>query len=519
MTEQQTTDHVTDETSARPDKLESLNPATGDVVGVHAINDAAAVEAAVARAREAAGWWAGLGFDGRKEVLGQWRGVLTRRMAQLADVVHQETGKPHADAALEIGLAIDHLAWVGSHAEKVLGRKRVAPGLLLANQAASVEYLPLGVVGVIGPWNYPVFTPMGSIAYALAAGNAVVFKPSELTPGVGVWLADSLAEVVPHHALLQTVTGYGETGAALCRAAIDKLAFTGSTATAKRVMATCAERLTPVLIEGGGKDALLVDHDADLAAAADAAAWGAFSNAGQTCIGVERVYVHTAVYDRFLAELTQRAEGLHAGVDVDAKIGPMTMPSQLDVVRSHIDDALARGGRAVVGGPDAVGERFVQPTVLVEVPEDSMAVTEETFGPTVTVARVRDMDEAVERTNAGRYGLGATVFSAARGPEIARRLRSGMTSINSVIAFAGVPGLPFGGVGDSGFGRIHGPDGLKEFTYAKAVTRQRFKPLLNLTTFERTPEQDLSFATLLAALHGRASQLPKRPLAVRRRRR
>jgi acyl-CoA reductase-like NAD-dependent aldehyde dehydrogenase len=474
------------------------------------------VDAAVARAREAAGWWAGLGFDGRKEVLGQWRGVLTRRMAQLADLVHQETGKPHADAQLEIGLAIDHLAWVGSHAEKVLGRRRVSPGLLLANQAASVEYLPLGVVGVIGPWNYPVFTPMGSIAYALGAGNAVVFKPSELTPGVGLWLADSLREVVPDHALLQTVTGFGETGAALCRADIDKLAFTGSTATGKRVMATCAERLTPVLIEAGGKDALLVDADADVTAAADAAAWGAFSNAGQTCIGVERVYVHERVHDQFVDELTRRAKAIHAGVDADAKLGPMTMPSQVDVVRRHVADALARGGRAVVGGEETIGERFVQPTVLVDVPEDSVAVTEETFGPTVTVTRVRDMDQAVELANAGRYGLGSTVFSAKRGMELARRLRSGMTAVNSVIAFAGVPGLPFGGVGDSGFGRIHGPDGLREFTYAKAVTRQRFKPVLNLTTFDRTAEQDTMFATLLTALHGRATQLPKRPLRMRR---
>ncbi|MCM3516414.1 aldehyde dehydrogenase family protein [Nocardioides sp. P86] len=491
--------------------FDSLDPATGDVVGTHPVDDAAAVDAAVARARQSAGWWAALGFDGRKEVLAQWRGVLTRRIGQLAAVVHAETGKPHADAALEIGLAIDHLAWVGAHAEKVLGRKRVSPGLLLSNQTASVEYLPLGVVGVIGPWNYPVFTPMGSIAYALAAGNAVVFKPSELTPGVGRWLADSLREVVGDRALLQVVTGFGETGAALCRADIDKLAFTGSTATGKRVMATCAERLTPVVIEAGGKDALLVDADADVTAAADAAAWGAFSNAGQTCIGVERVYVHEQVYDRFLAELSDRARAVHAGNDPAAKLGPMTMASQVDVVRSHVSDALRRGGRAVVGGEDTVGERFVQPTVLVDVPEDSLAVTEETFGPTVTVRKVRDMDEAVALTNAGKYGLGSTVFSAKRGPEIARRLRTGMTAVNSVISFAAVPGLPFGGVGDSGFGRIHGPDGLKEFTYAKAVTRQRFKPVLNLTTFDRTPEQDTTFATLLAALHGRASQLPKRP--------
>ncbi len=298
-----------------PDKLESINPATGDVVGIHTVDDTASVDAAVARAREASHWWAGLGFDGRAEVLGQWRGVLTRRMAQLGDVVHQETGKPHGDAQLEIGLAIDHLAWIGSHARKVLGRRRVSPGLLLANQAASVEYLPLGVVGVIGPWNYPVFTPMGSIAYALGAGNAVVFKPSELTPGVGVWLAESLREVVPDHDLLQVVIGGGETGAALCRADIDKLAFTGSTRTAKVVMATCAENLTPVLIEAGGKDAMLVDDDADVDAAADAAAWGAFSNAGQTCTGIERVYVHDRVHDRFVAELTRRAGTIHAGTD------------------------------------------------------------------------------------------------------------------------------------------------------------------------------------------------------------
>ncbi|HVH94926.1 MAG TPA: aldehyde dehydrogenase family protein, partial [Nocardioidaceae bacterium] len=279
------------------EKLESINPATGDVVGVYAIDDAAAVDAAVARARHTAQWWASGTFDERRRVLDQWKSVLTRRMAQLADVVHQETGKPHGDAQLEIGLAIEHLAWAAAHAGKVLGPRRVPSGLLLANQVASVEYLPLGVIGVIGPWNYPVFTPMGSIAYAIAAGNAVVFKPSELTPGVGAWLADSLREVLPEQALLQTLIGCGETGAALCRAAIDKLAFTGSTATGKKVMAACAENLTPVIIEAGGKDALLVDEDADVVAAADAAAWGAFSNAGQTCIGVERVYVHERVYD------------------------------------------------------------------------------------------------------------------------------------------------------------------------------------------------------------------------------
>ncbi|HSE09260.1 MAG TPA: aldehyde dehydrogenase family protein [Nocardioidaceae bacterium] len=490
-------------------KVESLNPATGDVVGVHVVDEAADVEAAVARAREAAAWWAGLGFDGRRSILNQWKGVLARRIGQLANLVHQETGKPHADAELEIGLAVDHLGWAAKHAEKVLGPHRVSSGLLMANQAATVEHLPLGVIGVIGPWNYPVFTPMGSIVYALAAGNAVVFKPSEYTPGVGVWLAESLAEVVPDHALLQTVVGYAETGEALCRAGIDKLAFTGSTTTGKKVMAACAENLTPVLIEAGGKDALLVDEDADLAAAADAAIWGAFSNAGQTCAGVERVYVHERVYDAFLDELTKQAAGIHAGAHAGAHFGPMTMPSQLEVVRRHVDDALSRGARALVGGADSVGDRFVQPVVLTDVPHDSVAITEETFGPTMTVNKVRDMDEAVALANSTSYGLGSTVFSRTRGPELARRIRSGMTAINSVISFAGIPALPFGGVGASGFGRIHGAEGLKEFTYAKAVARQRMRPPMVLTSFSRTTKHEAAFKQLITVLHGRASQLPE----------
>jgi aldehyde dehydrogenase (NAD+) len=359
---------------------------------------------------------------------------------------------------------------------------------------------------VIGPWNYPVFTPMGSIGYALAAGNAVVFKPSEYSPGIGEWLARTFQQVVGRP-VLQVVTGLGETGAALCRSGVDKIAFTGSTATGKRVMATCAETLTPVIIEAGGKDALLVDEDADLDAAADAALWGACSNAGQTCTGVERIYVHERVYDAFLDSLTGKARELRADAGPGSHLGPITMPKQLDVIRDHIQDALDRGGRAVVGGADAVGERFVQPTILVDVPEDSRAVREETFGPTVTVAKVHDMDEAVELTNATRFGLGSTVFSKARGPELASRIRSGMTAINGVISFAAIPSLPFGGVGDSGFGRVHGADGLKEFTYPKAIARQRFKPMLALTSFTRTEKAEQQLAQLITMLHGRGTTI------------
>lgn len=489
--------------------FDSLNPGTGEVVGTYPIASDAEAREAVARAREAATWWSGLTFDQRAAVLTDWKALITQRIEELAGVMRSETGKPVSDAALEVGLAVDHLGWAAGHAEKVLKRRSRASGMVMANMSASVEYRPLGVIGVIGPWNYPVFTPMGSIAYALAAGNAVVFKPSEYTPGVGRWLADTFAEVceVP---VFQTITGYGATGAALCESGVNKLAFTGSSATGRKIMAACAPTLTPVLIEAGGKDAMIVDEDADLEAAVDATVWGAFSNAGQTCAGVERVYVHQRVYDDFVARLTTAAQNVKAGNEDDAKFGAITMPSQVDIIRRHVDDALARGGRAVVGGPVAEGARFVQPTLLVDVPEDSIAVTDETFGPTMTVRKVANMDEAVALTNASRYKLGSTVFSKAHGMEIAERLNVGMTAVNSVLSFAGIPSLPFGGVGDSGFGRIHGPDGLKEFTYAHAISKRRFTAPLELTTFTRTAKKDQQFLKVLKMMHGRSASARKR---------
>ncbi|MFD8494004.1 aldehyde dehydrogenase family protein [Amycolatopsis sp. NPDC059657] len=483
--------------------FDSLSPATDEVVGTYPVHTAAEVEAAIARARAAAAWWASLGFDGRAERLRRWKGVITRRLPQLCQVVRDETGKPLADAQLEAVLGIEHIAWAGKHARKVLGKQRRSAGLLMSNQAATVEYQPLGVVGVIGPWNYPVFTPLGSIAYALAAGNAVVFKPSEYTPGVGKWLVDAFTEVVPEHPVLQLITGFGETGAALVGAGVDKIAFTGSTATGKKIMAAAAATLTPVIIEAGGKDPVLVDADADLDAAADATVWGAFSNSGQTCIGVERVYVHEKVHDEFVAKVVEKSRDVRAGSDVEAKYGPVTMPSQIAVIKRHIEDALSRGGKAVLGGVESVGDRYVQPTVLVDVPEDSEAVQEETFGPTVTIAKVRDMDEAVDRANNTRYGLGSTVFSKARGLELAGRLRTGMTSINAPLSFAGIASLPFGGVGDSGFGRIHGPEGLREFARSKAIARQKYKAPMTLTSFSRKESTDALVAKLITILHGK----------------
>ncbi|MFI5497400.1 aldehyde dehydrogenase family protein [Actinoplanes sp. NPDC051859] len=479
--------------------LISTSPATGAEAGRVPVADAAAVSAAVERAREAQVWWAGLGFDGRKTRLLRWRALLAERLEELAALTHSETGKPVADAIVEASAAIEHTDWAARHARRVLGPRRTRSRLLLAEHAGHLEYQPYGVIGVIGPWNYPILTPLGPISGALAAGNAVVLKPSEYTPVVGQWLVDTFNEVVPEHPVLQTVHGLGDVGAALCRSGVGKIAFTGSTATGKKVMAACAETLTPVIIEAGGKDALIVDADADVNAAAEAAVWGAMTNAGQTCIGIERVYAVAPVYDAFVEAVVVKAGKLKVGEDV----GPMTMPGQIDVVRRHIDDALKSGGRAVLGGADAVQPPYVSPTVLVDVPEDSAAIREETFGPTLTITKVADADEAVRKANALSYGLGGAVFGKANAIRIARRLRSGMVSVNSTLSFVGMANLPFGGVGDSGIGRIHGEDGLREFGVAKAITVRRGPSVLPAMTFERTPAQVQRIVKALKLLYGR----------------
>jgi acyl-CoA reductase-like NAD-dependent aldehyde dehydrogenase len=485
--------------------FDSLNPATSEVIATFAVHGEQDVADAVERARQAAAWWAGLGWKERERRLLAWKSHITRYLGRLAELVRTETGKPLAEAQLEILLAVVHIDWAARHARGVLRSRRVRPGLISINQAATVEYQPLGVVGVIGPWNYPVFTPTGSIAYALAAGNAVVFKPSELTPAVGGWLVSSFAEVVPEYPVLQLITGFGATGEHLARSGVNKIAFTGSAATARKVMAACAQNLTPLVAECGGKDAFLVAADADLDAAADACAWGAMSNAGQTCIGVERVYVVEDVYHTFLEKLTDRVTRLRPGEDREADYGPMTMPGQIEVIEKHIADALARGGRPVVGGIASIRKPYVGPVILADVPEESRAVTDETFGPTVTVTRVASLDEGVALANASQYGLGATVFSADKKAAMsaARALRTGMTSINGVMSYAGIPSLPFGGSGDSGFGRIHGADGLREFSRTKSIARQRAKPPVAITSFART-DADVRKALLISTiLHGR----------------
>lgn len=491
-------------TGDRPDtNLTTIDPRDGSIIATYPVSGEATVTDAVARARGAARWWAGLGYAGRARILLAWKGAIARGAKDLAAVITQETGKPAGDALLEVMLTLGHLDWAAKHAEPVLKRRRVTSGLANYNQRASLGYEPFGVVGVIGPWNYPFYTPMGSISYGLAAGNAIVFKPSELTPGTAEWIAARWRDVCDQP-VFQVITGDRSTGDLLVRSGVDKIAFTGSATSAKKVMAAAAETLTPLVAECGGKDALLVAADADLDAAADFIAFGAFGNAGQTCVGVERVYVDRAVQEALIAKVVERAGRIDPDADAPT-YGPMTHPGQADVVTAHIGDALEHGGRAAFGGPESVTGRRIGPVVLVDVPEDSAAVREETFGPTVVINGVRDMDEAVTLANATDYGLGAAVFTrnAAQGEQIAARLRAGVVTINSVLGFAAIGALPFGGVKGSGFGRIHGADGLREFSVPKSIARQTGKGLLHLLTLERSDRDMHLVARMIPMLHGK----------------
>ena len=483
--------------------FESFNPVTGESIASHAITTKEEVDAAVASAREVFPYWQAMGFKGRKKALLKWNSYLLENIDELVEIVSLETGKPTSDATLEASLAFSHLGWAARHAEEIMRTSYRSPGALMANMSATVERSPVGVVGVIGPWNYPVFTPMGSISYALAAGNTVVFKPSEYTPAVGKFLADSFLEATGLNDVFTCVTGLGETGKYLCESGVNKLAFTGSTATAKRVAATCALTMTPVVLECGGKDPVIVDRDANLKKAADATIWSSMSNAGQTCIGAERVYVHEDVADAFIQECLRIASEIKPGAPGTGNYGPATMPKQIAIIEGHIKDAIAKGGKVLLGGITSVRAPFVDPVIIADVPEDSTAITEETFGPTLVINRVANMQEAIALTNASRYGLGASVWSRRHGKKIARSLDCGMVAINSAISFAAVASVPFGGVKDSGYGRIHGPEGILEFTYARSVVRTRFYLPIAFTSFSRTAGNDRLIVRLNKILKGR----------------
>ncbi len=487
--------------SGKATKLEVRSPGTGEVIGTLPVHGAEDVQSAVQRARSAFEVWGSLSHAERRAHLLDFRRELVRRMDDIVDMVHRENGKPRADAAAELFLVVSHLTHAANRAESLFKSRTVSSGLM-PNYRSRVSYHPYGVIGVIGPWNYPIFTPMGSISYALAAGNTVVFKPSELTPFSGKLLAECAEAAIPIPHVFQLVTGFGETGGALARAKVDKVAFTGSPATGKRVMAAAAENLTPVLMELGGKDAMIVAPDADVQLAAKSAVYGALTNAGQACVSIERVYVADTLYESFVHEVERHARAVRVGVGDEADYGAMTMEKQISIIRDQVEDALKRGARAVVGGLESFKGRFVEPIVLVDVTPEMKVMQEETFGPVLPIARVSSVDEAVRLSNDSKYGLGSAVFARKDAQRIADRLRAGMTSVNAVIAFAGIPTLPFGGVGDSGFGRIHGDEGMMEFARVKATTEERFTLPLTSLGFGDPKKQLAQMRTTISTLYG-----------------
>ncbi|WP_082393457.1 aldehyde dehydrogenase family protein [Nocardia arizonensis] len=475
--------------SGRSSVLTSYDPRTGEVVGSYAVMGTNELSRTVRAARSAEKWWAELSFAARKRWLLDWKRDIASRAGELVEIICEETGKPEADAVIEVMLAVENLDWAARNAGRALGRRALGSSWLTRNQRASVGYLPLGVVGVLGPWNNPVFTPMGSIAYAMAAGNTVVFKPHELTTGVGVWLAESWQRLSSDQPVLQVVTGDKVTGAALCLADIDKIAYAGSETGAREVISACAQSMTPVVVERGGKGSMVVHVDAKLDDAAEAAVFGAMANAGQNPTGIQRVYVADSVYDRFLELAAQYARRLRPGADRRASYGPMVLEEQVDVVRKQVRDALARGGRAVVGGLDSIREPYIEPIVLAEVPEESTAITGEAIGPVLIVNRISTMDEAAERINATGNGIAVSVFTRdVRSVDaFAERLRVGVVTINSSTAYASIPALPYGGVGEYGQGHSHGDLGLREFSRTMAVARKRYRAPVDLSTFDRHP--------------------------------
>jgi acyl-CoA reductase-like NAD-dependent aldehyde dehydrogenase len=479
--------------------FEKFDPRTGQVLASYKNFSQDEVFEVVERAHDAAVRWHEFGFTARKRALIKWATYISKNQKEIAKLIADECGKPIGDATLEVSIAIDHIAWAAKHAQQIMRKQDRPSGLLMFNMKAQVQRSPLGVIGVIGPWNYPIFTPMGSIAYALAAGNAVVFKPSEFTPGVGKWIGDSFAQVAPFENILTTVTGLPDTGRALTQSRVNKVSFTGSTRTAKKVAASCAESMIPVVLECGGKDPVIVAKDADIKLAAEYTLWSAMANAGQSCIGAERVYVVESVADEFIKTITKMARDIEVGKDY----GPATMPSQLKVIQSHLDDATEKGAKFLVGGNDSVKGAFVEPVIMVDVPENSTAMTEETFGPTLAINKVTNTDEAIRLSNASSYGLSAAVFSKRDGEKIAAQLACGMVSINSVFLFAAVASVPFGGVKNSGYGRIHGAEGMLEYTYARTVVKTRFKIPLKFTSFKRTKLSEKVLTTLIKKLHGR----------------
>lgn len=454
------------------------DPSTGELLGEFPISSPQDVQAAVQRAQDAFPAWRDIGLDARLEALDALRNVIARNGEEYARRISQDTGKPLGDSLLTELMTIPmFIDFYKKHAKKTLGRQKRESSILFPGKTHYVEYFPMGVIGVISPWNFPFQLAVIPMISALIAGNTVVLKPSEVTPITGEVIRECFAAIGLPPGVVEVVQGDGSTGAALVDANIDKVFFTGSLQTGKRVMAAAAKKPIPVELELGGKDAMIVCHDANLKRAAKAAVWGGFVNCGQMCVSVERLFVVEEVYEEFLELVKNEVDSLRFGSpSEDADIGPLTSGAQRDIVQKHVESAIKEGA-AVLSGGQAVARdgHFFEPTLIVNVRPDMTIYKEETFGPVLPVIRVADEEEAIRLANDHIYGLTGSVWTSdiERGLSLASRMESGQCSINDLVTSVGNPILPFGGVKGSGFGRYHGVEGLIAFSHQRAILVDR----------------------------------------------
>jgi betaine-aldehyde dehydrogenase len=465
--------------SSPAEQIDVLNPANGGTVGSIQVDTAETIAATVARVRANQAEWEAIGIEGRYHWIGKLRDWILDNVEEISDTVQSETGKVRGDISSELFYVTELINFYGTNAAKFIGDEAVRPhSPLLASKKLMIQYRPHPVVGVISPWNFPLAMGLGDSIPALQAGAAAVVKPSEFTPlsmieVIGAWKNEIGAPDV-----FDCVLGTGEAGSTLVDH-VDCVQFTGSDRTGRKVMARAAETLTPVSLELGGKDPMIVLADADVDRAANAAAWGGMANSGQLCISVERIYVEEPVYDEFVAKLTKRVSSLRQGADgrkPEKDVGAMTSPNQSAIVEDHVNDALANGARALTGGKKADGKGdYFEPTVLVDVDHSMKVMRDETFGPVVGVMKVRDSEEAVRLANDSRYGLAASIFGDKdRAEKLARRIEAGSVNVNDVITNMLAMGVPMGGWKQSGIGFRHGEYGIKKYCRPESIVVTRF---------------------------------------------
>jgi succinate-semialdehyde dehydrogenase/glutarate-semialdehyde dehydrogenase len=480
----------------------SRDPVTGEEIGRAPLTMPEEVARAVGRARAAQGAWAASSYGERARVVKKARKIILKELEQIALLISRETGKPVAEAiSMELTPSLDLMQYFARNAKSLLQPERIGIGLYgLMGRSSYIVCKPVGVVGIISPWNFPWATPLDEIVMALMAGNAIVLKPSELTPLTGLRIKAVFSRAGLVDGLLQVVTGDGSTGAALIAAGVNKIMFTGSVATGKRVAEAAANYLVPVVLELGGKDPMVVLEDANIENAARGAVWGAFANAGQACAAVERCYVHETVADKFTQAVVAETRRLRQSGDKQSDLGSMTSEQQLRTVERHVYEATARGAVALTGGeriPDVPGP-FFPPTVLTNVDHDMDVMREETFGPVLPIMTFKTDDEAVRLANDSIYGLTASVWTGdvARGKRLAERLDAGTVMVNEVLYTHGIAQTPWGGVKQSGYGRTHGRAGLLELVNQQHIHLNRLSSLPDLWWFNYTPAAGKLFRAL-----------------------